>query len=149
MDKQVQDTLMDFIETASRALETILHRIDDLERRLPKRREPRETASDATGMALELQAVWNEYCGQLPECKAMTGERLKAATARLRENRDLTYWKGVVLAIANNPFCNGKNDRGWKANFDYFLRPGTHVKVSEGQMGSAKNGQGLDDGRFG
>ena len=34
--------------------------------------------------------------------------------------------------IVLSDFCNGKNDRGWKANFDFLLRPNTHIKAMEG-----------------
>lgn len=77
--------------------------------------------------------VYNSSCGDLPKAKALSKGRLKHLTERLKENPDLDYWRGVIERIAASDFCNGKNDRGWKADIDFLLRPDTHVKVIEGK----------------
>ena len=59
-------------------------------------------------------------------------------------------WIEVVKKLSNSSFCNGKNDSGWKANFDFLVKPGTNVKVLEGNYDNRdviKNGM-LPDGRY-
>lgn len=63
-----------------------------------------------------------------------TQPRWKAAKARLSEFPDLDYWAQVIKKIAANGWCNGENDRRWVADFDYLVRPETHVKVHEGRQ---------------
>lgn len=88
----------------------------------------------------ELADAWNtraEVAG-LPRCLALTGARLAWARARLREQPDLAYWQTVIERIVASPFCCGENDRGWRADIDFLLRRGTHVKVLEGKYDAAR-----------
>lgn len=86
----------------------------------------------------DLQRVWNENCGELPKVTSLGASRVKAIKARLKENPDPNYWVSVVQAIANSPFCCGENDRGWRASFDFLLKPDTHIKALEGVYGGKK-----------
>ena len=38
--------------------------------------------------------------------------------------------------MSESKFCVGENDRGWKADFDFFLKPGVIEKVMEGKYDS-------------
>lgn len=59
-----------------------------------------------------------------------------------------------MLRIQKSSFCQGKNDRGWVASFDWFIRPDTVVKIMEGKYddhivngmenGSRKNGGNIN-----
>lgn len=60
--------------------------------------------------------------------------RRKAAVARLRE-RPLEGeggWLEVLARMGQSAFCTGRNDRGWRADPDWALRPGTAARVLEG-----------------
>lgn len=63
----------------------------------------------------------------------MSSKRTKTAVERWKEKPDINYWESVAHKLAESDFCNGQNDRGWKANFEFFLRPETHLKALEGQ----------------
>jgi hypothetical protein len=80
---------------------------------------------------MEILEIWNQNCGPLPKAQSLNKERERQARARGRENKDPLYWKGIAQVLAADSFCRGENDRSWVATFDYFLRPGTHVKISE------------------
>jgi len=58
--------------------------------------------------------------------------RYRHALARIAEEPDPTYWETVVKKISASPFCNGSNERDWKANFDFLVKPDKHHKVCEG-----------------
>lgn len=81
---------------------------------------------------ITLDKIWNEHCGNLPKVKELNKQRQAAIKARLKENSNEEYWIDVAKAIASNPFCNGDNKSGWIANFDFFIKPGTHLKAAEG-----------------
>lgn len=77
--------------------------------------------------------IWNKHRGTLPKASAMSQKRTTAANARLKENSDENYWVGIVQRLAASDFCQGKSDRNWVADIDFFLKPDTHVKVLEGK----------------
>jgi hypothetical protein len=83
--------------------------------------------------------IWNENKGpHLPKALALSSERIKSANQRFKEFPDEEFWTEVVKRIAESSFCTGNNDRGWKADFDFFLRPGTHLAVNEGKYDTKK-----------
>lgn len=82
--------------------------------------------------AEKLRDIWNHLCGTLPKCLEIGEERRRRAHQRLND-RSLEEWARVVDRIAASGFCNGENDRGWVATFDWLLRPDTAAKVLEGK----------------
>lgn len=80
-----------------------------------------------------LRGIWNEHRAEpQPEWREMGAKRRKAAQARVRE-RSLDEWEAVVKRIAASAFCRGENERGWRADPDFLLRPDTAAKVLEGK----------------
>lgn len=57
--------------------------------------------------------------------------RWKSASERLKENPHQDYWATVIERIAASDFCRGVNDRGWIADFEFLIKPETHIKVLE------------------
>lgn len=51
-----------------------------------------------------------------------TGSRRQKADCRLTQAPP-EVWEKAYALIAADPFCHGENDRGWKATFDYAIRP--------------------------
>jgi uncharacterized protein YdaU (DUF1376 family) len=92
-----------------------------------------------------LVQLWNESAERLGlrECKKLTTGRTIAARQRLTEEPSRDYWMAVISRIGESEFCRGIGDRGWIANFDFLVRPSTHVKVIEGVYDNGKtNGKG-------
>ena len=86
-----------------------------------------------------LVLLWNEHCRQLSKVRGLAGLREKATYARWKENPNQDYWTSVVKKIAASKFCNGDNNfGGWKADFDWMIKPATHLKVSEGKYDDHK-----------
>lgn len=82
-----------------------------------------DSTADATLPALAL--AWNaavEHAG-LPRVTRLSAARKRHVLARLKDEPDLAVWSRAFALIAADPFCRGTNDRGWRANFDYALRP--------------------------
>jgi hypothetical protein len=107
-------------------------------RKEEKGREPAEPEPELTLLPVvadgphPLQAIWNEHRGKLPEAKTCTGARKKKADLRWREQPP-DAWRETVKKLAESEFCNGKNDRGWRADFDFLLKPETWAKANEGK----------------
>jgi len=89
-----------------------------------------QSRASATHPLVEL---WEEERGQLAGVRGVNGDRAKSLKARWQENPSAEFWTEVIRKIVASPFCNGENNRGWKANFDFLLKPGTAHKALEGQ----------------
>lgn len=79
-----------------------------------------------------LKGIWNDNRGKLSEWKLTNPAREKVALARLKE-LPLDQWVDVVKRVAASKFCNGVNDRGWRASPDWLLKPATAAAVLEGK----------------
>lgn len=93
--------------------------------------KPRSTRAALQELPI-LARLWNEHCGSLQKVRAASAKRRKAATARWRENPSEVHWIQVIERLAASKFCQGKNDRGWRATFDFLIQPETQHKALEG-----------------
>lgn len=76
--------------------------------------------------------IYNENCCKLPMVSKLTEKRKTAIRKFLNEFTidDFTH----ICAIANNnDFLTGKNDRNWKADFDFLLRTDKATAILEGK----------------
>jgi hypothetical protein len=85
----------------------------------------------------EIIDLWTENCPNLSKPTKMTDMRREKIRIRLSEmGKDrasqIATIKEVFAKIGASDFCNGKNDRGWKADFDWILKNESNwVKVIE------------------
>jgi len=83
---------------------------------------------------------WNEIAESNGLCKirAITADRWQKFKARNREG----LWENredVAKAIAESEWLKGKNDRGWKADFDFVVKSELHLtRLLEGQYKGKK-----------
>lgn len=83
-----------------------------------------------------LMKGWNDICGEegLPKVLKLTPDRRSKVNARLRTHSTLEFWTEVLNEIPEQEFLMGKNDRKWKADFDWLMANDTNaVKVLEGK----------------
>ena len=83
--------------------------------------------------AENLFQIWNNHHGALPKAEALTAKRRRSANARWKEKPDFDYWVGITKKLAASDFCNARTGGKWVADFDFLLKPDTHVKVLEGR----------------
>ncbi|HEX7720474.1 MAG TPA: DUF1376 domain-containing protein [Woeseiaceae bacterium] len=92
----------------------------------------------------EVGKDWNEMAKRtgLPSVKAFPKSRRTAFRERLREFGPAAF-TDAIQAVERSDFCRGKNDRGWRADFDFLLQPKSFVKLLEGAYGHdpPKNGE--------
>lgn len=98
----------------------------------------KETHTSASAERHLLLDLWNQHSPPLPTVREFSKKRKAAARARWREKPEPEYWAEVVQRIATSDFCRGGGATGWKANFDWFLKPDTHIRVSEGTYDDKK-----------
>jgi hypothetical protein len=89
------------------------------------------SGDDPTAQHLVVQ-IWNEYCDKLPKVKRLSSDRLKKCQ-KLIKDLSQTELTDVVIKMAKSDFCNGKNDNGWVATFDFFLKTENCLKTLEGK----------------
>jgi len=80
----------------------------------------------------DLLRVWNENRGPMLGAKSLSEIRRRAAKARLHQEPDLGFWTTLARNLALSPFHTGDNDRGWVADFDFFIRPKTLTQAKDG-----------------
>lgn len=96
--------------------------------------DPLSTKGWPKSVDLRLAArFWNHVAGEvgLPPIRSLTGQRSKHLAARLRDIGSLGEWFNAVNSIREQPFLTGRNDRKWRANFDWFVQPSNFSKVIE------------------
>lgn len=79
--------------------------------------------------------AWNAMADRSGVHKArMTPDRRKKLSAFIRQHEvnDITE---AIWAVPASPFLCGQNDRGWKADLDFFMRPARFAKLLEGSYG--------------
>lgn len=90
----------------------------------------------------DLMGLWNSHANDLlPRCRAMTAARRARCTARLREFPEKEDWAGFIAAINCNPWALGTEPNpsfpNWRADFDWFIRPGSILRFVEGRFSQA------------
>ncbi|XKM12687.1 replication protein [Orbaceae bacterium ac157xtp] len=75
---------------------------------------------------------------KLPTIKKLTTARKNAIKKLINEFEEPTFQSlaNYFYDFVDNakPFHFGENDRNWKADFDYIVRPSTYLKVLEGSL---------------
>jgi hypothetical protein len=80
---------------------------------------------------------WNAITA-LPQVKDFTGKRKAALAQRRKEPFFTEHFDAALAKLAASSFCTGKNERGWKADFDFFLQPDSVVRIMEGKYDDRK-----------
>lgn len=82
----------------------------------------------------EIISRYNRTCTNLPKVSKLTETRKKAIDKAWKVFHDDLY-KEFEIANANG-FLIGRNRNGWKADFDFLMRPDKAAKVLEGSYSS-------------
>ena len=80
----------------------------------------------------EIVNLYNDTCVSLPSVKVLTAKRIKSLNSRLNTYSISDFQKVFSMAEASL-FLKGKNDRGWRADFDWLINENNMVKVLEGR----------------
>lgn len=73
--------------------------------------------------------LYNRYCTNLIKCTQLTDKRLISI---LNTKFTIEELKQIFEKANNSSFLTGKNDSGFKANFDWIINPNNALKILEG-----------------
>ena len=103
--------------------------------------ERRESTGDGRPSLEKLQELviaWNAL-PDVPKVAKLTDGRKQTLRARLQDPTFADRWRDAMGHIGSSSFCRGANDRGWRADFDWFLKPDTVTKILEGKYDDRTN----------
>jgi len=89
----------------------------------------------------ELFNAWNcmAQSAGLAKIINLSDARMKHVRARMKDVWwSQNYHKALILIPASD-FLMGDNERQWKANFDFFVRPDSVAKILEGRYNNKKS----------
>ncbi|MGE5328092.1 MAG: hypothetical protein ACM3KR_01095 [Deltaproteobacteria bacterium] len=93
--------------------------------------------------------LYNNTCQSLPQVKILTDSRKDKIKARWEQLNNIDLFEQAFTLAESSDFIKGKNDRGWKANFDWLMENDKNiVKVLEGNFNNqrtTKPNTGLDN----
>ena len=81
----------------------------------------------------KLRELFNSTCLSLSKVVGISGKRQTAVGARWKEHPDLDWWIKYFERVEASGFLKGKNERKWKATFDWLINSGNMDKVLEGR----------------
>jgi len=95
------------------------------------------TDVDSPNVASDVElafAAYNQAADQAdwPKARKPTKRRVSQLKARLADVGGLDKWRAALRRAVGNPFFAGDNDRGWKADLDFFLQEKSFTKLIEG-----------------
>ena len=91
-----------------------------------------------TEVVKQVVAVYLEKCVNMPSIRVITDKRKSAVMARISQHSLATVYEMLTIA-GNSEFLNGKNNRGWVADFDWLFKPENFVKVIERKYEKQQN----------
>lgn len=100
---------------------------EDKEEDKDREREEEKKKIDYDG----IKDAYNSLCPSLPAVKSLSDARRKAIKARLNSYTVDDLNEAFMKAEASD-FLKGKNDRNWRANFDWILKDANIAKILDG-----------------
>jgi DNA-binding IscR family transcriptional regulator len=97
---------------------------------------PKAKRDEGENIAQHMLAIWREECGDaLSVPRALDRKRAIACSARFKDSfdRDFEQWRLMCREIRKSAFCCGGGRRGWKADFDWALKPKSIRNLLEGK----------------
>ena len=107
------------------------------------------TSADADARPVELiDAVeaelirrWNSVAGVCHVRGRLSKKRRQTLADRLKEPTFRDGWREAIDRVAESSFLSGHNDRGWRADVEWFLQRDKVTRLLEGFYADRPNGQ--------
>ena len=82
----------------------------------------------------EILKLYNRIMYNFPSVRKLTVKRKSAMRLRWKEDLPtLEDWESYFRDASKKRFLMGENERGWRADFDFFLREDVLVRMQEGK----------------
>ena len=98
-------------------------------------KDNKDNKEEEEGDLVNYKKLLNEfhfYCDKLSKVERLSAERKKHVNARIKEF-DYDKVIEVFKKVGKSDFLCGKNDRAWKANFDWIFNETNFLKIMEGK----------------
>lgn len=93
----------------------------------------------------QIISLYNEVCADLPKARnQISANRRKAIIARL-STYSLEEFHSLFTKAQASDFLKGKNDRNWRADFDWLMKDANFCKVLEGKYDNKDNSKPVFD----
>jgi hypothetical protein len=93
----------------------------------------------------KIKALYNNICKSLPKAQVMSETRKTHIKARWRQyDFNMARFEELFKKAEESDFLKGKNDKNWKADFDWLINEANMTKTLEGKYDN-KGGR-LDNG---
>lgn len=103
-----------------------------------ERKEEKEISSFMS--AEEFVGLYHQLCPMLNKVKVVSGKRKAKINLRIREMSDIQTIQTMLNKLNKSNFCNGQNERKWKADMDWLIANDTNwAKVYEGKYDNKKS----------
>lgn len=83
--------------------------------------------------------LYNATCKNLLRAKKVTVKRKRAVKKAKKDIEEFGGWEKYFSCVTSRPFLNGKNKDGWKADFDWLLKPDKMLNIMEGKYNTQAN----------
>lgn len=110
--------------------------------------EDKKTKTKTAAPVAEIVKAYNAILGEvMPKAVELTDYRKREITARWKQllgslnprgkirysgvEDGLHYWRGLFAKALENPHWCGDNDRNWRADLDWFMKPRNFTKLVE------------------
>lgn len=90
------------------------------------------SAGDEPPKLPDVVIAWNSIPGVI-HVREMTKARKKHLAARMNDPVWETQWASGIERVKASAFCRGSSESGWKADFDWFIKPDSLTKILEGK----------------
>jgi predicted phage replisome organizer len=96
----------------------------------------------------EVIGKYNTICTNLSKVLKITDKRQKAIKAFLKQ-MTIEEFENACKIANETEFLIGKNDRGWRADFDFIIKPDNAIRIIEGKYtkGATNEVNSGDNGR--
>ena len=85
----------------------------------------------------QVMDLYNAICTSLSRCIRLTDKRAKAVRQLFAKGYTAEQLTDAFGRAQASSFCTGRNDRGWRADFDWLMNENNLVKVLEGKYGGS------------
>jgi hypothetical protein len=98
----------------------------------PVQKEEGNASLPPSALVAEIFEEWNNIPG-VTKCLLVSDKRRRSLQVRLVDKNFTENWRPALAKLSSSRFCLGENERGWKANFDWFITPDAVTKIMEGK----------------
>ncbi len=81
---------------------------------------------------ISFKEIYNQECNNIPSVRTIT-EKRKTAIKKFLKEFSKDEFSEVCREANKSSFLTGDNDRGWRADFDFLIRPDKAASVLEGK----------------